>query len=81
MLLFSLFNMLVLQSNNTFFPHFPFVVYAADASHRLNLFYVANDVIQNCKRKNAIIYRTSFADVLPDAALLVKLVYRVCVCV
>ncbi|KAI7806697.1 putative regulation of nuclear pre-mRNA domain-containing protein 2 [Triplophysa rosa] len=45
---------------------------AADASHRLNLFYLANDVIQNCKRKNAIIYRTTFADVLPDAALLVK---------
>ncbi|XP_059363279.1 regulation of nuclear pre-mRNA domain-containing protein 2-like [Carassius carassius] len=44
----------------------------SDANHRLNLFYLANDVIQNCKRKNAIIYRTTFADVLPDAALLVK---------
>ncbi|XP_076135752.1 uncharacterized protein rprd2b [Alosa pseudoharengus] len=44
----------------------------SDASHRLNLFYVANDVIQNCKRKNAIVFRTSFADVLPDAALLVR---------
>ncbi|XP_051999754.1 LOW QUALITY PROTEIN: regulation of nuclear pre-mRNA domain-containing protein 2-like [Xyrauchen texanus] len=44
----------------------------SDANHRLNLFYLANDVIQNCKRRNAIIYRTSFADVLPDAALLVK---------
>ncbi|XP_016342577.1 regulation of nuclear pre-mRNA domain-containing protein 2-like [Sinocyclocheilus anshuiensis] len=51
---------------------FPFVLCAADASHRLNLFYLANDVIQNCKRKNAIIYRTTFAEVLPDAALLVK---------
>ncbi|XP_036981529.2 regulation of nuclear pre-mRNA domain-containing protein 2 isoform X5 [Artibeus jamaicensis] len=40
--------------------------------HRLNLFYLANDVIQNCKRKNAIIFRESFADVLPEAATLVK---------
>ncbi|XP_065733357.1 regulation of nuclear pre-mRNA domain-containing protein 2 isoform X7 [Phocoena phocoena] len=40
--------------------------------HRLNLFYLANDVIQNCKRKNAIIFRESFADVLPEAAALVK---------
>ncbi|KTG35176.1 hypothetical protein cypCar_00023000 [Cyprinus carpio] len=44
----------------------------SDAHHRLNLFYLANDVIQNCKRKNAIIYRNTFAEVLPDAALLVK---------
>ncbi|XP_037686592.1 regulation of nuclear pre-mRNA domain-containing protein 2-like isoform X1 [Choloepus didactylus] len=40
--------------------------------HRLNLFYLANDVIQNCKRKNAIIFRESFADVLPEAAALVN---------
>ncbi|XP_006902274.1 PREDICTED: regulation of nuclear pre-mRNA domain-containing protein 2 isoform X2 [Elephantulus edwardii] len=40
--------------------------------HRLNLFYLANDVIQNCKRKNAIVFRESFADVLPEAAALVK---------
>lgn len=79
MCLLSLSIMLMLQSNNTHFPHFPFVFYAADANHRLNLFYLANDVIQNCKRKNAIIYRTAFADVLPDAALLVKLVNHVCV--
>lgn len=45
---------------------------AANASHRLNLVYLANDVIQNCKRKNAIVYRTAFADVLPDAFLLIK---------
>lgn len=47
----------------------------ADASHRLNLFYLANDVIQNCKRKNAIAYRSTFAEILPSAALLVR-----CVC-
>uniref|UniRef100_A0A674NH88 Regulation of nuclear pre-mRNA domain-containing protein 2 n=1 Tax=Takifugu rubripes TaxID=31033 RepID=A0A674NH88_TAKRU len=40
------------------------------SSHRLNLFYVANDVIQNCKRKNAIVYRTAFAEVLRDACIL-----------
>ncbi|XP_029436538.1 regulation of nuclear pre-mRNA domain-containing protein 2 isoform X2 [Rhinatrema bivittatum] len=40
--------------------------------HRLNLFYVANDVIQNCKRKNAIVFRETFAEVLPEAASLVK---------
>ncbi|XP_075699479.1 regulation of nuclear pre-mRNA domain-containing protein 2 [Rhinoderma darwinii] len=40
--------------------------------HRLNLFYLANDIIQNCKRRNAIIYRDAFADALPEAASLVK---------
>ncbi|XP_038624788.1 regulation of nuclear pre-mRNA domain-containing protein 2 [Tachyglossus aculeatus] len=40
--------------------------------HRLNLFYLANDVIQNCKRKNAIVFREAFAEVLPEAAALVK---------
>ncbi|XP_064840084.1 regulation of nuclear pre-mRNA domain-containing protein 2-like [Oncorhynchus masou masou] len=44
----------------------------SEASHRLNLFYLANDVIQNCKRKNAIVYRTAFADVLPEAFQLVN---------
>ncbi|XP_070807260.1 LOW QUALITY PROTEIN: regulation of nuclear pre-mRNA domain-containing protein 2 [Pituophis catenifer annectens] len=41
-------------------------------AHRLNLFYLANDVIQNCKRKNAIVFRDTFAEVLPEAAALVK---------
>ncbi|XP_072283930.1 regulation of nuclear pre-mRNA domain-containing protein 2 [Pyxicephalus adspersus] len=41
-------------------------------AHRLNLFYLANDIIQNCKRRNAIVYRDSFADVLPEAASLVR---------
>lgn len=48
------------------------VAFVANSSHRLNLFYVANDVIQNCKRKNAIVYRIAFAEVLPDACTLVK---------
>lgn len=44
----------------------------ADNNHRLNLFYLANDVIQNCKRKNAIIFRSAFADVLPNAAQFIR---------
>ncbi|XP_077446895.1 regulation of nuclear pre-mRNA domain-containing protein 2a [Stigmatopora argus] len=44
----------------------------SDTAHKLNLFYLANDVIQNCKRKNAIVYRTTFADVLPEAFVLLK---------
>ncbi|XP_078287992.1 regulation of nuclear pre-mRNA domain-containing protein 2-like isoform X2 [Rhinoraja longicauda] len=41
-------------------------------AHRLNLFYVANDVIQNCKRKNAIIFRDAFSEVLVEAGALVR---------
>ncbi|KAK1896066.1 Regulation of nuclear pre-mRNA domain containing protein 2 [Dissostichus eleginoides] len=44
----------------------------SDHTHRLNLFYVANDVIQNCKRKNAIAFRASFAEVLPNAAQFIR---------
>ncbi|XP_077599947.1 regulation of nuclear pre-mRNA domain-containing protein 2a [Stigmatopora nigra] len=44
----------------------------SDTAHKLNLFYLANDVIQNCKRKNAIVYRATFADVLPEAFVLLK---------
>lgn len=44
----------------------------AESPHRLNLIYLANDIIQNCKRKNAIVYRTAFAEVLQDAFQLVK---------
>ncbi|XP_061615495.1 regulation of nuclear pre-mRNA domain-containing protein 2a [Phyllopteryx taeniolatus] len=44
----------------------------SDTAHKLNLFYLANDVIQNCKRKNAMVYRTAFADVLPEAFVLIK---------
>ncbi|CAL8295100.1 unnamed protein product [Merluccius merluccius] len=44
----------------------------SDAAHQLNLVYLANDIIQNCKRKNAIVYRTAFAELLPDAFLVVN---------
>ncbi|TSO05400.1 Regulation of nuclear pre-mRNA domain-containing protein 2 [Bagarius yarrelli] len=46
----------------------------SDSSHRLNLFYLANDVIQNCKRRNAIVYRTTFTEVLPEAIKLISTV-------
>lgn len=49
-----------------------FLLSSAAFPHRLNLFYLANDVIQNCKRKNAIVFRDTFAEVLPEAASLVK---------
>ncbi|XP_078062084.1 regulation of nuclear pre-mRNA domain-containing protein 2-like, partial [Mustelus asterias] len=45
---------------------------SASIPHRLNLFYVANDVIQNCKRKNAIIFRDAFSEVLIEAGTLVR---------
>ncbi|XP_036948950.1 regulation of nuclear pre-mRNA domain-containing protein 2a isoform X2 [Acanthopagrus latus] len=45
----------------------------SESPHRLNLIYLANDIIQNCKRKNAIVYRTAFAEVLRDAFQLVNL--------
>ncbi len=48
------------------------ILFPVDAPHRLNLFYLANDVIQNCKRKNAIVYRTTFTDVLPEAMKLIR---------
>ncbi|XP_065813792.1 regulation of nuclear pre-mRNA domain-containing protein 2-like isoform X3 [Labrus bergylta] len=44
----------------------------SDNNHRLNLFYLANDVIQNCKRKNAVVFRSAFAEALPNAAQLIK---------
>ncbi|XP_072094326.1 regulation of nuclear pre-mRNA domain-containing protein 2a isoform X2 [Mobula birostris] len=44
----------------------------ASIPHRLNLFYVANDVIQNCKRKNAIVFRDAFSEVLVEAGTLVR---------
>ncbi|XP_046350557.2 arginine-glutamic acid dipeptide repeats protein-like isoform X1 [Haliotis rufescens] len=44
----------------------------AKAAHRLTLFYLCNDVVQNCKRKNAIVYRESFKDVIRAAAIFAR---------
>lgn len=41
-------------------------------SRRLHLFYLANDVVQSCKKKNAKIYLLAFKNVLKDAVVLVR---------
>uniref|UniRef100_UPI0035901016 regulation of nuclear pre-mRNA domain-containing protein 2 isoform X2 n=1 Tax=Myxine glutinosa TaxID=7769 RepID=UPI0035901016 len=40
--------------------------------HRLNLLYLANDVVQNCKRKDAIEFREEFSQAFLEAATLVR---------
>ena len=39
---------------------------------RLALFYLANDVIQNCKRKNARVFQDTFRHCLVEAVGLVR---------
>ncbi|CAF3792205.1 unnamed protein product [Adineta steineri] len=41
-------------------------------SHRLTLFYVANDVIQNAKKHNALVYNQAFKPYLSSAMIHVK---------
>jgi len=41
-------------------------------AHRLTLFYVANDVIQNAKKQNALIYQQAFKPYLNSAMVYVK---------
>ncbi|XP_064620326.1 regulation of nuclear pre-mRNA domain-containing protein 2-like isoform X2 [Lineus longissimus] len=48
------------------------VVKKSKANHRLTLFYLCNDVVQNCKRKNAKEYIGLFKEVLTDAVPLVR---------
>lgn len=45
---------------------------ASSGKQRLALFYLANDVIQNCKRKNAKIFQDTFKACLIEAVELVK---------
>ncbi|XP_034560980.1 regulation of nuclear pre-mRNA domain-containing protein 2a [Notolabrus celidotus] len=52
--------------------HWIKVLKKSESARRLNLIYLANDIIQNCKRKNAIVYRTAFAEVLRDAFVLLN---------
>jgi len=40
--------------------------------HRLTLFYVANDVIQNAKKQNALIYQEAFKPYLNSSMVYVK---------
>lgn len=48
------------------------VLKKSKASHRLTLFYVANDVIQNSKKQNALVYQQAFKPYLNSAMLYVK---------
>ncbi|XP_054724706.1 regulation of nuclear pre-mRNA domain-containing protein 2-like isoform X2 [Uloborus diversus] len=48
------------------------VLQRAKISHRLTLFYLANDVVQNGKRKGFVQFGNSFAEVLREATLLVR---------
>ena len=42
------------------------------SKQRLALFYLANDVIQNCKRKNAKVFQDTFKKFLVEAVTLVR---------
>lgn len=44
----------------------------AKATHRLTLFYLANDVIQHAKRKNVPQFVDDFVEVIKEATILVK---------
>lgn len=45
---------------------------SATLSHRMTLFNLCNDVVQNCKRKHAPMYQESFQKVLKDAIACVR---------
>ena len=49
-----------------------FSIQIAKSSHKLTLFYLANDVIQHAKRKGVIQYLDDFAEILKEATTLVK---------
>lgn len=48
------------------------VLQKAKINHRLTLFYLANDVVQNSKRKGFLLFVNSYAEVLKEATLLVR---------
>lgn len=48
------------------------VLKKSKASHRLTLFYVANDVIQNSKKHNALVYPQAFKPFLNSSMIYVK---------
>lgn len=52
------------------------VSFPAKTKHRLTLFYLANDVIQSCRRKKADEFREYFATVLPEAIALLRYFYK-----
>lgn len=54
------------------FPESLFVISASKESHRLTLMYLANDVIQNSRRKGIAAFREAFSNVLEEAATLCR---------
>ena len=48
------------------------VLKKSKALHRLTLFYVANDVIQNAKKHNALVYQHAFKPYLNSSMIYVK---------
>ncbi|XP_076805371.1 uncharacterized protein LOC143449165 [Clavelina lepadiformis] len=48
------------------------VLKKSKTSHKLTLLYLANDVIQNCNRKKAPVFKDSFSDVLPEAVTVLR---------
>ena len=51
---------------------FLFLLKANSSKQRLALFYLANDVIQNCRRKNAKVFQDTFKKCLVEAVTLVR---------
>lgn len=47
-------------------------LFVAKIPRRLHFFYLANDVVQICKKKNAKIFLLAFKHVLKDAVVLVR---------
>jgi len=58
-----------------------FCTFAAKLELRLTLFYVCNEVVQTCRKKHAVVYKDAFKEVLRDAALLVRLLCSLSLCV
>ncbi|XP_014671850.1 PREDICTED: regulation of nuclear pre-mRNA domain-containing protein 2-like [Priapulus caudatus] len=48
------------------------VLKKAKIPHRLTMYYVANDVVQNCKKKHAVMFLSAFQSVLRDATVFVR---------
>lgn len=51
---------------------FSYYISASKESHRLTLMYLANDVIQNSRRKGVAAFKEAFATVLEEAATLCR---------
>merc|ERR1719427_152587 len=45
---------------------------SSNQNHRLTLFYLCNDIVQKCERKNAHKYKESFKKVIPEAIMFIS---------